>query len=131
MIECVSASVAADQARVYRLATSDLPHQYVERMNDLFVAQRPTFYISAGSYRSAALSEGIAFYLTRSRYFPTKAAPFCEMISPQPPVAKRSVIRQAIRTVVRDESTTITPPVRDYGAGWLMIGGDGGLILND
>lgn len=131
MIECLSASVAANQSRVYRLVTSDSSYQYVERMNDLFVAQRPTFYISVGSYRSAALSEGIALYLIRSRYFPTKSAPFCETISPQPPVAKRSVIRQAIRTVVRDESTTITPPVRDCGAGWLMIGGDGGLILND
>jgi hypothetical protein len=131
MIEVLSASVAADQARLYRLVTSNSSSQYVQRMNDLFVVQRPAFYLSVGSYRSAALSEGIALYATRSRYFPTNSSPFCEMISPQPPVAKRSVIRQAIRTVVRDESTTITPPVRDCGAGWLMIGGDGGLILND
>lgn len=131
MIDCLAATVSENQSRVYRLVTTTAATDYVQLMNDLFVANRPAFYCSVGSYRNAAITEGISIYFTRSAYYPTKSAPFFAAITPQPRMAMRSIIRQASQAVTRTGFTTITPPVRDAGAGWLMLGGDGGLILND
>lgn len=135
-IYILNAYVGYHQARVYRFTVKNITNTLVDDSTltlfpDYFVKDKKSFYLNVGDYRNYLATDGALFFLSRSAYAPTKAAPFLEVLRPDLFHAQRLSARTSTKVLEIEKATSIGRLLRRSATGSWLISGDFGLQVNE
>lgn len=121
----LNASVSMQQARIYRLFIDKAnTNNSVQPLNDFFVRNLPTFFLSIGNYRNYIATDGTLVYLSRSKYIQQPV--IFELLFPEllvSTVKRNAHSKGTLIDLAASGASAIGPIIRSSSSGaWLVVG---------
>ncbi len=132
-IYLLNAGISPHQAHVYRVTITPgapLTDTTLQKLPDYFVQNFTSFIVNLSNYRNHIFYDGSLFFASRSRYVPTQAAPFLELLQTAPSSGKALVNRNARNVLVPVAANAIGPVVRQSVTGMFIVPTSAGLEIH-